>query len=622
MTNSGVSLPTDETACDVVVIGGGVAGLTVALSLPPELRVVLLTKAALGESNTRYAQGGLAAPVGLDDDPELQVRDTIVAGAGLVDEAAARAMLGEAREAVAWLIAQGTRFDEREDAHDRVNAIADSLYELATRYDLTLEAAHSRRRVLHAQGDATGAEIERALVAAVRARPGLVLYEHTQALDLLLEDGVCVGVDALLPATEPAAEGQPDDAHGAIIRLHARYGVVLANGGAGRLWLRTSNPAGATADGIALALRAGATLADLEFAQFHPTVLVIPGDTGDAFLVSEAVRGEGAYLRNQAGERFMPRYHPDAELAPRDVVARAVLSEMLAEGAPSAYLDLRHLPADETRRRFPSITAACRQHGLDLARDLIPVAPAAHYFMGGVAVDTWARTSIPQLYAVGEVACTGVHGANRLASNSLLEGLVFARRLARTLPPPPAPPPHAGEGGSWGEGRADGERSLAGAALPGDLVALDAIVVPHGRPEAPVALAARQRIQRIMWERVSLRRDADGLAAALDELGALAEQHNATDAGAAALDPETVNMLLVAQAVVTAALARTESRGAHSRSDYPDRDPARDGRHTLLRYEPVSPGVASATNTAGNTAGATDAVDAAMSEEATYAHVR
>ena len=664
MTTNSAIFPTVEATCDVVVVGGGVAGLTVALSLPPELRVVVLTKAALGESNTRYAQGGLAAPIGLDDDPELQVRDTIVAGAGLVDEAAARAMLGEAREAVAWLIAQGTRFDERDAtehdaAHDTPHEItatstiprlplpvgegqptpagsrlgegsADPFYELATRYDLTLEAAHSRRRVLHAQGDATGAEIERALVAAVRARPGLVLYEHTQALDLLVEDDVCVGVDALLPTPDRRSDGVADTAVGAaIMRLLATHGVVLANGGAGRLWLRTSNPAGATADGIALALRAGATLADLEFAQFHPTVLAVAGDTGEAFLISEAVRGEGAYLRNQAGERFMPRYHPDAELAPRDVVARAVLSEMLAADAPCAYLDLRHLPADEMRRRFPSITDACRQHGLDLARDLIPIAPAAHYFMGGVAVDTWGGASVPHLYAVGEVACTGVHGANRLASNSLLEGLVFARRLARTLPPPPAPPP-PGEGGSQaeilGEGLASFQANdrhhpptpltippLPSGEGPGVGAALDAIIIPTSQPGVPVAQATRQRIQRIMWERVSLRRDAAGLAAALAELRALASADSADNA--TRLDPETANMLLVAQAITTAALARTESRGAHYRSDYPDRDPARDGRHTLLRRAPITRDVAPADV-------APDVAADTASEEATYAHAR
>jgi len=524
-----------EPVFDIVIIGGGIAGLSVALTLPDDLSVALVTKAALGESNTRYAQGGLAAAVGLDDDPELHLRDTLAAGAGLVDETATRTLVADAREAVAWLIGMGARFDEREDAP------ATALPNVPAHYDLTLEAAHSRRRVLHAR-DATGAEIERALVAAMRSRPHTTIFEQTLALDLLVENGRCAGVELLRAGRREF--------------LRARRAVVLANGGAGQLWLRTSNPLGATADGMAMVWRAGAALADLEFAQFHPTVLTPPDGRGDPFLVSEAVRGEGAYLRNTKGERFMERYSPQKELAPRDVVARAILSEMLAEGAPSAFLDLRHLPAEEVRERFPTIAAACARAGLDLATDLIPVAPAAHYFMGGVVVDTEARTTLPQLYAVGEVACTGVHGANRLASNSLLEGLVFGRRAARQIAlnssePWPTTP-----------------------ALPGDEITVDGIMTPfvvlHGR----VAPETRTQLQRVMWERVSLRRDAEGLTSAQEQLRALAE--------GAAVDPETANLLLVVQLVVASALARTESRGGHYRLDYPDRDPARDGRHTLL----------------------------------------
>ena len=352
--------------CDVAIIGGGIAGLSIALNLPPTLRVALVTKAALGESNTRYAQGGLAAAVGVDDDPMLHLRDTLAAGAGLVDEEAARVLVSEARDAVAWLIEAGTHFDEN------ASASAASRVDFSQRYDLAREAAHSRRRVLHAR-DATGAEIERALVAAIRQHPETSILEHAVALDLLVEDGRCVGLDVLH--------------RGQRTRIVARRGVVLANGGAGQLWLRTSNPAGATADGIALAWRAGAALADLEFAQFHPTTLVPPDPNGEPFLISEAVRGEGAWLRNAAGERFMPRYHPDAELAPRDVVARAILSEMLAEGVPSAFLDLRRLPEHEVASASDHCEV-CRRYGLDLAHDLIPVAPAAHYFMGGVATDS------------------------------------------------------------------------------------------------------------------------------------------------------------------------------------------------------------------------------------------
>jgi L-aspartate oxidase len=563
---------------DVVIVGGGIAGLSLALSLPEALSVALVTKAMLGESNTRYAQGGLAAAVGGDDDPDLHLRDTLTAGAGLVDEAAARVLVGEAHEAVAWLIARGAHFDKREGTEPPTTLSSDPATavgggseqpELAARYDLALEAAHSRHRVLHAR-DATGAEIERALVAAVRGRPGTRIYEHALANELLLTDGVCTGVEVW-------RAGQP-------MRLLAMRGVVLANGGAGQLWLHTSNPAGATADGLALAWRAGATLADLEFTQFHPTVLVPPAGTdGAPFLVSEAVRGEGAYLRNAAGERFMSRYAPEGELAPRDVVARAILSEMLAAGTPSAFLDLRHLDAHEVRARFPTIAAACQRCGLDLARDLIPVAPAAHYFMGGVAVDPDARTTVPGLYAVGEVACTGVHGANRLASNSLLEGLVFARRAARALA---------------SVGAADPATWPREARLPGDHVAAPALGLtesPRVNATAEVDEAIREWLRRLMWQHVSLRRDAAGLATAAEELRARASH--------GPFDPETANMLTVAQLIVAAAQTRTESRGGHFRTDYPERDPARDNRHSLLTPPtdaPVQPSAIGAKGVTGH----------------------
>ncbi|HEY7357683.1 MAG TPA: L-aspartate oxidase [Ktedonobacterales bacterium] len=578
-----------EERVDVAIIGGGVAGLTLALSLPSSLHIALLTKGALGESNTRYAQGGLAAAVGSDDSPELHLRDTLIAGAGLCDETAVRLLVEQAPDAVRWLIDIGTQFDRKkaQESQEAANSSADDIANqlpanVFDAYMMGHEAAHSRRRVLHAQGDATGAEIERALVAAVRSRENTTIYEQTFAQELIVRDGQCCGVLAL-------------DHSGRASRLRTRA-TVLANGGAGRLWLRTSNPPLATADGLALAWRAGAALADLEFTQFHPTVLVIGDGNGSAFLISEAVRGEGAYLRNQAGERFMPRYHPDAELAPRDVVARAILSEMVREGAgaratngsetgrtrrgqapaavgaTSAYLDLRHLPAESMRARFPSIAAFCAQHGLDLARDLIPVAPAAHYFMGGVAVDTWGRATLPQLYAVGEVACTGVHGANRLASNSLLEGLVFGRRAARAIAQ--ASPDTWPEVTDVFSGQ-DSSRQIVPTAVDG---------TSGLHPNIQGAL------QRIMWEHVSLYRDEQGLSQAALALKRLIKEADAPGNNgsrpfadsAPFAGYETGNMVQVAQLIVTAALQRRESRGSHYRNDYPAMDPALVGRHTLL----------------------------------------
>ncbi|MBX5449504.1 L-aspartate oxidase [Thermogemmatispora sp.] len=541
---------------DVAIVGAGIAGLTVALSLPPDWRVALLTKGRLGESNTRYAQGGLAAALGPDDDPALHYADTLAAGAGLCDAEAVRLLVEEAPAAVRWLIELGVRFDRATPGTSAAAATADGLL-------LGQEAAHCRRRILHAGGDATGAEIERALLAALTARPHIAIYSETAVCALLVDEAAgCCGLQAL------DQQGQP-------FVIEARS-VVLACGGAGSLWAYSSNPAGATADGLALAWRAGAALADLEFIQFHPTVLKV---NGAAHLISEAVRGEGAYLRNHAGERFMLRYHPLAELAPRDVVARAILSEMLAEGTDCQYLDLTHLPDEQMYARFPSIAALCRRYGLDLAHDLLPVAPAAHYCMGGILVDQQGCSTLPHLYAVGEVACTGVHGANRLASNSLLEGLVFGRRLAAVLRgEAPAHAPRAA-GRQYRELRLSLTTTQATAwPLPPDWVG----------PEE-LARALQRELRDLMWRSVSLYRDEDGLREAWHQL----EQLRARFAGAARprapRQPvgrcwlETLNMLDSAALIVQAALERRESRGSHWRRDYPQPDPSLAGVSLVLR---------------------------------------
>jgi len=542
---------------DVAIIGGGIAGLSVALRLPESLRIALFTKGQLGESNTRYAQGGLAVALGPDDSPELHFQDTLAAGAGHCDRAAVRVLVEQAPAAVRWLMQMGVQFDRAQPGSD-AHATADGLL-------LGREAAHSRWRVLHAGGDATGAEIERALVAALAKRSSVEIFEETFISNLLVEEGVCHGVRAV-------------DRSGQTFTVEARA-TVLANGGAGGLWLRTSNPSGATADGLALAWHAGAALTDLEFMQFHPTVLVLDGSS---HLISEAVRGEGAYLRNHAGKRFMLGYHPQAELAPRDVVARAILSEMLSEDVAYQHLDLRHLPAASMHARFPTISAVCRSYGLDLAKDLLPVAPAAHYCMGGVIVDIDGRTTLPGLYAAGEVACTGVHGANRLASNSLLEGLVFGLRLADTLTEL-----HPGVD-SW---RAD----LASKCTGEDVLDESALYSPRPAPSLDDALL---ELRHIMWQYVSLCRDHDGLLEAKRRVEALwnalppAGTTEYTGEQVVPQQLELVNMLQVAELVIEAALQRQESRGSHWRSDYQAPDEAQASRRYVFQRSRARNGAA------------------------------
>ncbi|MFG2637603.1 L-aspartate oxidase [Streptomyces sp. NPDC048362] len=555
MTSTGIRLhapaPGWSISADVVVVGSGVAGLTAALRCEAAgLNTVVVTKARLDDGSTRWAQGGIAAALGDGDTPEQHLDDTLVAGAGLCDEEAVRILVTEGPDAVRRLIDTGAHFDESAEG----------------RLELTREGGHHRRRIAHAGGDATGAEISRALVGAVNdgisagtRAGGLRTIENALVLDLLTDaEGRTAGV-----TLHVMGEGQ----HDGVGAVHAPA-VVLATGGMGQVFSATTNPSVSTGDGVALALRAGAEVSDLEFVQFHPTVLFLGTDAeGQQPLVSEAVRGEGAHLVDGDGVRFMVGQHELAELAPRDIVAKGIMRRMQEQDAEHMFLDARHFGASMWEHRFPTILAACRAHGIDPVTEPIPIAPAAHYASGGVRTDARGRTTVPGLYACGEVACTGVHGANRLASNSLLEGLVYAERIA-----------------------ADIAAARAQDALHARVPA--PVPVPESPAHPLLAPESRFAIQRIMTEGAGVLRSEKSLARAADQLQRLhGEARDALDENGKTAEPgvdtwEATNLLCVARVLVAAARLREETRGCHWREDRAERDDANWRRHIVVRLNP------------------------------------
>ncbi len=492
------------TKYDYVIVGSGIAGLYAAILAREHGSVVVLTKGSIDDCNTRWAQGGIAAPIGAGDSPEQHLRDTIEAGAGLVDEEAARVLTSEAADRIRDLAALGVPFDTHHG-------------EIA----LGLEGAHSVPRIVHAGGDQTGAHIELTLSSVARLE-GVTVLENAIATEIIAQGGSAAGIRAL------------NTLNGEFTDYSCRF-LILATGGAGQLYSHTTNPEIATGDGIALAYCAGAEIMDMEFVQFHPTALRLPG--AQPFLISEAVRGEGGILADVTGERFMPEYHERAELAPRDVVARAITDRLRKTTSDHVLLDVTHLEAERVSARFPQIYRFCLDAGLDITRDPISVAPAAHYTMGGVRTNTWGETTIPGLYAVGECACTGAHGANRLASNSLLETVVFAKRAV--------------------------QRTLES---PGTCAAPSENVFDLSEPQpAEAPPITRTDLQQMMWADTGIIRSAEPLACA----GTLLSAWQATiEPGRNREDAELVDLLICARLVTESALVREESRGAHFRRDF------------------------------------------------------
>lgn len=490
---------------DFIVIGSGVAGLRAAIELASSgARVTVLTKDKASESNTEYAQGGVAVVLSEDDTADLHEGDTLVAGAGLCDEKAVETLVTEGTKYIKQLIDWGTEFD-REGGELLMGQ----------------EAAHSRRRILHAHGDSTGAEFVRSLIARARIEKTINLTPFANTESLIVRDGRCVGVRFLDPVLRAPRE------------IYAKA-VIMCTGGAGQLYLHTTNPPVATGDGMAMAYFAGAEMADMEFVQFHPTALNL--ENAPRFLLTEAMRGEGGQLKNKYGERFMGRYDERLELAPRDIVSRSIVAEMRRTGTRSVYLDMTAHDEDFLKHRFPKIYEVCNSYGLNIAKDQLPVSPASHYCMGGIRTDLHGRSTLPGLYAAGEVTCTGVHGANRLASNSLLEGLVFGARAGAA----------AAEDGSKFQ-------------VPCSKVEAESPETWKMEPGTTLSTAVKKRVKRVMWERVGILRDKDGLVRALKEFDQIASGN---------LSTSSRNFVTLAKLVAAGALWREESRGGHYRTDF------------------------------------------------------
>ncbi len=494
---------------DYIIVGSGIAGLYTALLAHEQGSVLIITKGSIDDCNTKHAQGGIAAPIGSNDSSELHFNDTLKAGAGLCDPEAVKILASEAPDRIYDLVRFGVPFDTMN------GAIA-----------LTTEAAHSVPRILHAGGDATGAHIESTLSSRVREHKIKVL-EYCLVTDIVVENKTVKGVKALDLRSDTAFE------------FDCKY-LILASGGAGHLYKYTTNPDVATGDGIPLAFRAGAELTDMEFYQFHPTGLRLPGVA--PFLISEAVRGEGGILRNVEGYRFMKDYTPDGELAPRDIVARSILFEMRKTGSDRVFLDVTHLSPTLVTTRFPNIYKFCFDHGLDITKGLIPVAPAAHYMMGGVKTNTWGETNINGLFAAGEVACTGVHGANRLASNSMLEVLVFSKRIVEKT----------------------GQTAIK--SIPRHIEEIHS-TLPERNQAKITAQANVRALQDLMWNKVGIIREKAGLIQATEMLSAW---YRCLPPPTDRPSYELCNLVLTGRLVAEAALIREESRGAHFRSDYPN----------------------------------------------------